>query len=115
MPRRVNTEVCTATSSGKPLYWKPPTLAYSPSVFSRMTTMSMSPLSMPRRGDVTPGSRMLGRWQTYWSKPRRIGSSRPFRVTWSWMSGCPTAPKRMASNPRRESSALASIILPCSK
>ena len=43
MPRRVNTEVWMATSSGCIWYTNPPTCAYSPSVFSRTTTKSISP------------------------------------------------------------------------
>ena len=43
MPRRVNTDVWIATSSGCCWYRNPPTCAYSPSVFSRTTTMSILP------------------------------------------------------------------------
>ena len=43
MPRRVKTEVWIATSSGWCWYTNPPTCAYSPSVFSRTTTKSISP------------------------------------------------------------------------
>ena len=54
-PRRVKTALWTPSSSGKPMYWKPPTLAYSPSVFSRITTMSMSQGALPESGDDMPG------------------------------------------------------------
>ena len=37
VPLRLNTESCVTTSCGVPSNMRPPTLPYSPSVFSRIT------------------------------------------------------------------------------
>ena len=42
-------------------YMRPPTLEYSPSVFSRTIIMSMSPGFRPASGERTPGIRRAGR------------------------------------------------------
>ena len=95
-PLRVKTEVSVATSSGRPRCTRPPEPEYSPSVFSRTITQSMS---LPfASGLVTPGSTRAGRTLAYWSKPWQIGRRRPQSETWSGTSGAPTAPKKMASN-----------------
>ena len=57
VPRRVNMLLCTTISKGVPVFNRPPTGAYSPSVFSRKITMSMSPGFLPAKGEVTPGYR----------------------------------------------------------
>ena len=50
MPTRVNTDSCTANSPGVPAPNRPPISEYSPSLFSRTTSMSMA--STPRSGLV---------------------------------------------------------------
>ena len=47
-PTRVNTDSCTANSPGVPRPKRPPISEYSPSLFSRTTSMSMA--STPRSG-----------------------------------------------------------------
>ena len=69
MPRRVKSEVWIATSSGAPAWKRPPSPAYSPSVFSRMHRMSTSAGPRSRSGPGIPRSRRAGRRFTYWSKP----------------------------------------------
>src|SRR3990172_9286250 len=70
-PWRVNTEVSVATSSGNPRCTRPPEPEYSPSVFSRTITQSISrPFAS---GLVMPGSTRDGRTLAYWSKPWQIG------------------------------------------
>ena len=54
VPWRVKTAVWTATSWAVPACTCPPTCAYSPSVFSRTTTTSMSPGFFPASGDRAP-------------------------------------------------------------
>jgi hypothetical protein len=77
---------------------RPPTLEYSPSVFSRTIIMSIAPgaRGWPWRstsGLRTPGIRRAGRRLTYWSNSRRNFSSEPHSETWSGTSaGQPTAP-----------------------
>ena len=61
MPLRVKIAVSTATSIGSPRWERPPAPAYSPSVFSRTTTKSISPGAVPASGPLTPGSRTEGR------------------------------------------------------
>ena len=70
-PTRVITVSCSTVSRSVPSKMRPPTLEYSPSVFSRTTTKSMSPGSRPASGLRTPGIRRQGRRFTYWSKVRR--------------------------------------------
>jgi len=78
---------------------RPPMLLYSPSVFSRTMTMSISPgwRGLPSRrttGAVTPGISLAGLTLTYWSNSRRNSSSEPQSEMWSGtLSGQPTAPK----------------------
>jgi hypothetical protein len=48
----------------------------------------------------------------YWSKPWQMRSRRPQSVTSSGNSWSPTAPKKMASKPRRVSSPSSGIIRP---
>jgi hypothetical protein len=49
-PARVITETSVATSSGSPRCTRPPTPAYSPSLFSRTITQSSSRAVTPRKG-----------------------------------------------------------------
>ena len=51
MPRREKTLSCTTISASEPSKVRPPSVEYSPSLFSLTTTKSMSPASRPRRGD----------------------------------------------------------------
>jgi hypothetical protein len=53
-PARVITETSVATSSGIPRCTRPPTPAYSPSLFSRTITQSSSFAVTPRKGLATP-------------------------------------------------------------
>ena len=92
VPRRVKTALCTATSPSVPPCTRPPTCAYSPSVFSRTSRMSMGRLRS-KSGVATPGSRRAGRRLAYCSKARRMGSRRPLRVTLSGTPGWPMAPR----------------------
>ena len=66
-PARVMTETSVATSIGKPWCTRPPTPAYSPSLFSRTITQSSSGPVTPRRGEVMPGRMRVGRTLAYWS------------------------------------------------
>src|SRR5712691_6692117 len=97
VPLRENTIDWIAISSGVPRRRRPPMPAYSPSVFSRTQTMSISAAPLPARGLATPGSRRIGRRLTYWSKPWRSGSSSPQRLMWSATRGSPTGPSRTAA------------------
>ena len=90
---RVKTDTSVATSSGSPVCTRPPAPEYSPSEFSRTMTQSRSPGPLSRRGVAIPGRMRVGRTLAYWSKPWQIGSRRPQSVTWSGISGAPTAPK----------------------
>ncbi|OIQ66561.1 hypothetical protein GALL_518650 [mine drainage metagenome] len=70
------------TSRSVPANMCPPMLEYSPSVFSRTISMSISPgaYALPSRltsGDRTPGISRAGRRLTYWSNSRRNCSSDP--------------------------------------
>ena len=76
MPLRVNRPVCSATSYGVPTWTRPPRPEYSPSEFSRTQTMSMSAGPRFASGDISPGSRRIGRRLTYCWKRWRSGSSR---------------------------------------
>src|SRR2546422_820988 len=78
-PRRVNTDSGTATSSGVPRCRRPPISEYSPSLFSRTISMSMSAGPRPASGDLAPLRRRTGRRLTYWWNPRRIGMKSPER------------------------------------
>ena len=97
-PLRVNTDCWNTISRSVPSYMRPPTDEYSPSVFSRTTTKSMSPGLRLASGDGMPGISRHGRRFTYWSKPRRNWISEPHSDTWSGtVAGQPTAPKKIAS------------------
>ncbi len=66
MPMRDMTVSWIASSRSLPSYMRPPTLEYSPSVFSRTISMSMSPgcRGWPWRstsGERTPGISRAGR------------------------------------------------------
>ena len=63
-------------------------------------------------GVRTPGISLQGRRFTYWSKPRRIGISRPHSEMWSGTSGQPTAPSRIESDCASCSMPSAGIIAP---
>jgi hypothetical protein len=101
-PARVKVDTSSAVSIGNPLWMRPPAPEYSPSVFSRTMTQSISPAS--RSGLVMPGRRREGLTLAYWSKPWQIGRRRPHSETWSGTPGAPTAPKRIASKPFNVSS-----------
>ncbi len=93
---------------------RPPTDEYSPSVFSRTTTKSMSPGARLASGDGMPGISRHGRRLTYWSKPRRHGISEPHSETWSGtVAGQPTAPKKIASKSLSWSNQSSGIMRPC--
>ena len=92
-PTRVKIDTSVPTSSGRPLWARPPLPEYSPSEFSRTMTQSRSPGAQLRSGGVMPGRMRVGRTLAYWSKPWQIGRRRPHKVTWSGTSGAPTAPK----------------------
>ena len=72
----------------------------------------MSASVRPASGVRTPGISLHGRRFTYWSKPRRIGISRPHSEMWSGTSGQPTAPSRIESDCASCSSPSAGIIAP---
>jgi len=93
-PVSVNSADWTATSPPRPraASARPPSPAYSPSLFSRTTTQSSSgPAS--RSGLGTPGRKRTGRTLAHWSRPWQIASRSPHRLTWSGTDGQPTAPK----------------------
>src|SRR6266496_281276 len=69
-PLRVNTDSWNTTSRSVPSNIRPPTDEYSPSVFSRTTTKSMSPGLRLASGVGMPGISRQGRKLTYWSKWR---------------------------------------------
>ena len=99
-PMRVMKVSWTANSRSVPANMRPPTLEYSPSVFSRTTKKSMSPGLRLASGQATPGISRTGRRLTYWSNSRRNGTSEPHSETWSGtFAGQPTAPKKIASWP----------------
>ena len=112
------TVCCITISRSVPSYMRPPTLEYSPSVFSRTISMSMSPgfSGWPWRstsGERMPGMSRAGRRFTYWSNSRRNFSSEPHSDTWSGrIAGQPMAPKKMASWPPMRSFQSAGIISP---
>ncbi len=92
-PLRVNTVSWNTVSRSVPSNILPPTDEYSPSVFSRTTTKSMSPGLRLTSGDGMPGISLHGRRFTYWSKRRRNWISDPQSDTWSGtVAGQPTAP-----------------------
>ena len=64
-PTRVKIATSVPTSSGSPLWARPPWPEYSPSEFSRTITQSRSPTPTPRRGEVTPGMILVGRTLAY--------------------------------------------------
>ena len=94
-PFSVNSAVCRATSlpGPRPLRFRPPRPAYSPSLFSRTTTQSSSVLSALRSGDWTPGRNFTGRMLAHWSKFWVMFRRRPQRLMWSGTFSQPTAPK----------------------
>ena len=112
VPLRVKTAVCITTSSGVPARSRPPMPQYSPSVFSRTTTMSTSSGVRSRSGPGMPGSSRIGRRFTDRSNAWRSGSSMFQSDTWSGTPGKPMAPRKMASLSRIRSSASSSIIRP---
>ena len=103
MPVRDITVSWMTISRSVPSYMRPPMLEYSPSVFSRTISMSISPAfsgcpSRPTSGERTPGISLAGRRFTYWSNSRRKRSNDPHSETWSGIfCGQPTAPKKIAS------------------
>ncbi len=114
-PARVMIETSVAASIGWPWCTRPPTPAYSPSVFSRTITQSRSFASQRFSGASMPGRMRVGRTLAYWSKPWQIFSRRPHSVMWSGMCGSPAEPKRIASLPRSASRPSAGIISPCAR
>ena len=94
LPMRLKIEVCETNSRWVPAYITPPTAEYSPSVFSRTISMSMSPGLRPANGQGTPSNSRAGRRLMYWSNSRRNLISEPHSETWSGtVSGQPAAPK----------------------
>ena len=74
----------------------------------------MSPGFLLASGQGTPGIRRTGRRLTYWSNSRRNFSSEPHSEMWSGtVSGQPTAPKKIASQPSSCAFQSSGIILPC--
>ncbi len=92
-PARVNTETSMPTSIGSPRWARPPAPAYSPSLFSRTITQSISRPSSGRRGPAMLGSSREGRTLAYWSRPWQMARRNSQRVMWSGICGSPTAPK----------------------
>ena len=94
-PFSVNREDWTATSlpGPRPARFRPPSPAYSPSLFSRTTTQSSSVSSALRSGETTPGRKRTGRMLAHWSKFWVMFSRSPHRDTWSGTFSHPTAPK----------------------
>jgi hypothetical protein len=80
-PLREKTDCWKTISRSVPSYIRPPTLEYSPSVFSRITKKSMSPGLRSASGVRMPGMRRHGRRLTYWSKSRRNLMSEPHSDT----------------------------------
>ena len=114
IPTRVMIVSWTANSRSVPGNMRPPTEEYSPSVFSRTTQKSMSPVFRPASGHGTPGIRRTGRRLTYWSNSRRNCRSEPHSETWSGIvAGQPTAPKKMASCEPIRSFQSSGIMRPC--
>ena len=94
-PFSVNSAVCSATSLPGPraLRFRPPSPAYSPSLFSRTTTQSSSVPPALRSGLWMPGRNLTGRTLAHWSKFWVMFSRRPHRLMWSGTFPHPTAPK----------------------
>ena len=85
-PWRDRMVCCITISRSVPSYMRPPTAEYSPSVFSRTISMSISPGPSGRpwrstNGERMPGISRAGRRLTYWSNSRRNFSSEPHRET----------------------------------
>ena len=80
-PLRVKTDSWNTISRSVPSNSRPPTDEYSPSVFSRTTTKSMSPGLRFASGVAMPGISRHGRRLTYWSKRRRNWISEPHSDT----------------------------------
>ena len=99
VPKRVKIDSCSAISWSVPLWSRPPISEYSPSLFSRMISMSMSPGFLPASGDGTPSNRRTGRTLAYCWKSRRIGISSVHSDTGSGTVGQPMAPRKIASWP----------------
>ena len=111
---REKTDCWKTISRSVPSHIRPPTLEYSPSVFSRTTKKSMSPGRRSASGVRMPGMSRQGRRLTYWSKSRRNLMSEPQSETWSGTAaGQPTAPKKMASCRPIRSFQSSGIMVPC--
>jgi hypothetical protein len=65
-PLRVKMACWMAISLSAPRKSRPPISEYSPSLFSRTMSMSMSADVRPASGDLTPLSRRTGRRLMYW-------------------------------------------------
>src|SRR5712692_9696666 len=115
-PFRVLTSSWTAISSAVPFLKNPPTPAYSPSVFSRITIKRMSRSVRSRSGVKRASSSSVGRALTNRSslkrRPRRMSAACRFQGT----RGSPSAPSRIASNSLRNiSTAPAGSVTPSFK
>src|SRR5216684_3094222 len=111
-PRRVKTVCWTAISSSVPSYRRPPIFEYSPSLFSRTMQKSIWPGFQFFSGVSIPSKSRTGRRLTYCRKVRRMGINNPQSETWSATLGCPTAPRKMASNGRSCRKPSGGIIFP---
>jgi hypothetical protein len=111
-PLRVKMDCWIAISSGLPRKRRPPISEYSPSLFSRTTSMSMSAGPRPASGDLTPFNSRTGRRLMYWWNSRRMGISRPQSDTWSGTPGKPTAPRKIDSKGRSCAMPSSGIIRP---
>src|SRR3989449_9964156 len=78
-PWRGRPDCWPARPPGPPGWRPPPISEYSPSLFSRTISMSMSAGPRPASGDLAPLRRRTGRRLTYWWNPRRIGMKSPER------------------------------------
>ena len=98
-PARVKTRRLDRDLARRPAVPRPPTPAYSPSVFSRTKSMSTSSGPRPSRG---PGSREAagqGRRFAHRSSRCRSAQDQPQSETWSGTDGSPIAPSSTASKP----------------
>ncbi len=109
-PARVKTVVSTRLARARTR----PAPEYSPSMFSRTKSMSTSSGPRPASGHGTPGSSCTGRTFAHRSSPGAARSKSPQSVTSSGTAGSPTAPSRIASNPRATATPSLGIIAPCS-
>ena len=99
-----------AISSGNPRFNRPPTSLYSPSTFSRTTTKSAS--SAARRETLHTLEHPDRAQVDVLAKRAPDQDKQAHRETWSGTPGQPTAPSRIASNPRSVSIPSAGIIAP---